>query len=105
MNQILEEIYQDVKARLQSYPKRESDPIARRRIVLNMRTGQVGFLEHENLLYSVPDAAEMLGGISVRSVNRYMKDGLLPSVKLGGRRLIPREGLIDLIKKNTTVGR
>ena len=34
-----------------------------------------------------------LAGVSVRTVRRWIAEGMLPSVKVGGVRLVPRKGL------------
>jgi excisionase family DNA binding protein len=107
MENILDQIHNDTKQalneRLKSLPKKEADAIRKKEIVLNMRTGCARFLDRhgEKLLYSKTEAAEILGGLSLMSVNRYLKRGLLPSVRLGGRRLIPREGLVEMIAKKS----
>jgi excisionase family DNA binding protein len=103
---ILDGIHNDTKQalneRLKSLPKKEADAIRKKEIVLNMRTGTARFLDRhgEKLLYSKTEAAAVLS-ISLMSINRYLKRGLLPSVQLGGRRLIPREGLIEMIAKKS----
>ena len=34
-----------------------------------------------------------LAGVSIRTVRRWIAEGMLPSVKVGGVRLVPRKGL------------
>lgn len=48
------------------------------------------------LLLTIPETAQVLG-VGVASVNRYIREGTIPSVKLGGRRLVPRKKLEDRI--------
>lgn len=104
---LLDELYHDIRPaiteRMKSLPKKDADTIRKKEIVLNLRTGSARFLDRhgEKLLYSKTEAAEILGGISVMSVNRYIKKGLLPYVQLCGRVLIPREGLIEMIAKKS----
>jgi excisionase family DNA binding protein len=50
----------------------------------------------ERIAYSVKEVAQMLG-LSEASVNVYIKEGTIPSVKLGGRRLIRRDVLDALL--------
>lgn len=50
----------------------------------------------ERDLYSVPEAAERLGGISDRQVYRLIKRGELAVVKLGGRTLVTPEAIAEL---------
>lgn len=51
----------------------------------------------KRLAYSPAEAADALG-VSRATIHAWVKDGTIPSVKLGGRRLIRRstlEGLLD----------
>lgn len=48
------------------------------------------------LAYSVAEAAEALG-MSRATVNVHIADGTIPSVKIGGRRLIRRDALDALL--------
>jgi excisionase family DNA binding protein len=50
------------------------------------------------LLYSKTDAAEQLG-ISERVLDRLIADGLVETVKIGRRRLVPHEALEDYIER------
>ena len=101
---ILDDICRDAQARLATIGKRDADKIARRKIVLDVRTGSAGFSNTERLLYSITETAGLLS-VTPRSIKKYIEDGILPSVKLGGRRLIPRDGLMEMISKKTTMGR
>lgn len=51
---------------------------------------------NDRLTYSVTEAAELLG-ISRARIFQLIKDGTIESVKLGGRRLVPRSGLEQLL--------
>lgn len=46
----------------------------------------------QSLAVSRPEAAKLLG-ISVPTLDRRLRYGELPSVKIGGRRLIPRDAI------------
>jgi len=48
------------------------------------------------LLYSVPEAAEQLR-ISVPGLNLLIASGEIASIKLGRRRLVPHDAIVDLI--------
>lgn len=50
------------------------------------------------LLYDIPEAAEQLS-VSGRVVERLIKDGEIDSVKLGRRRLVPHDAILDYIKR------
>ena len=50
-------------------------------------------MNHERLAYTYRQAAEMLGGISVRSIQRLVASGALPVVRVLRRVLIPAEAL------------
>lgn len=58
-------------------------------------------LESENpgarLLYSVPEVAQALGGITTRHVGNLIRSGQLRSVKLGRRRLVPAAALDEYV--------
>ena len=53
--------------------------------------------EPERLAYTIPEAAKALG-IHVQTLRRYVKHGILPSVRIGGRVLIPAEALRRMLK-------
>jgi excisionase family DNA binding protein len=48
------------------------------------------------LTYSVREAAK-LTGLSTRSIHRLISDDRLHSTLVGGRRLIPVDGLLNLV--------
>ncbi len=48
---------------------------------------------HERLAYGLREAAEKLGGVSVRSVQRLVARGALPTIRVFRRVLIPAEAL------------
>lgn len=104
---ILSELFRDIRPilndRLKNLPKNEAQKIRKGEIVFSPRTGQARLLDRrgEKLLFSKTEAAELLGGISLMSVNRRIADGSLPIVRLGGRALIPRDGLVRLIAEKT----
>ena len=50
-------------------------------------------MPHERLAYSIREAAAMLGGISVRSVQRLIARGALSSVRIGRRVVVTAEAL------------
>lgn len=50
------------------------------------------------------EAADFLR-VSVRTINRRLADGTLPSALIAGRRLIPTHALVRLIDDNTTTRR
>ena len=43
----------------------------------------------ENLTISVPDAGEALGGLSRNASYRAVKSGEIPSIRIGGRIVVP----------------
>lgn len=47
--------------------------------------------------YLIPEAQKVLGGVSRSSVERAIRDGRLRAVKFGGRVLIPREAIEELL--------
>jgi excisionase family DNA binding protein len=55
---------------------------------------------NSKLLLTVVETAEVLN-VSVPSINRRIADGSIPSIRLGGRRLIPRQELEATIAKMT----
>lgn len=57
----------------------------------------------ERLAYSVREVSSALG-ISEASVYALLRDGTIPSVKLGGRRLIRRDVLDSLLRGDVTGG-
>jgi len=52
----------------------------------------------ERLFYSRKEAAEFLC-CSLPSMARYLRDGVIPFTRIGGRVLIPAKFLDDLAKK------
>ncbi len=54
----------------------------------------------EKLLLSKAEAAELLS-VSYPTVDRHIKAGKIPSIKLGGRCLVPRKALIKMIDDDT----
>jgi DNA binding domain, excisionase family len=54
--------------------------------------------EKSNLFYSVSQVSEALGVTRV-SVARWIAKGTIPSIRLGGRRLIAKSFIDDLIAK------
>lgn len=50
------------------------------------------------LLYSVPDAADQLS-ISARVLERLIADGDVATVKIGRRRLVPHDALVDYLDR------
>ncbi|MDR7450138.1 MAG: helix-turn-helix domain-containing protein [Armatimonadota bacterium] len=56
--------------------------------------GKLDVLE-EGVL-SVPEAARLLG-VSRTTLYNFLQAGRLPSLRLGGRRLIPRRALVALL--------
>jgi excisionase family DNA binding protein len=50
----------------------------------------------EALVISRPEAAQLLG-ISVPTLDRRLRDGDIPSIKLGGRRLVPRTAIDAIV--------
>lgn len=54
--------------------------------------------QRQRLLYSVPDAAQQLS-VSPRVLERLIKDGEVESVKIGRRRLVPNEVLLDYVAR------
>jgi excisionase family DNA binding protein len=55
-------------------------------------------LEFERKFYSVDETASMLGCTSV-TIRRWVGNGTLPSIKLGGRRLISVDTVNSLIQQ------
>jgi excisionase family DNA binding protein len=54
------------------------------------------------LLMDIPQAAEMLGGISKETVRRLIVTGELPIVRRRGRVLIEETALRELVERHTT---
>ena len=52
----------------------------------------------EEVAWTVPETARRLG-IKRSAAYAYVKSGLLPSIKLGGRLLVPREAVLALVDK------
>lgn len=53
----------------------------------------------EKLTYSVPETAQALG-ISVRGCYDLVHRADFPSVKIGGRIVVSREGLAEWVRRN-----
>lgn len=49
--------------------------------------------------YSVPEVAELLGGVTERYVWTLLSRNELTSVKIGGRRLVPADDLTAFVEK------
>ena len=54
-------------------------------------------VENGRLAYSYRDAAQKLGGVSVRSVQRLVAMGVLPTIRVLRRVLIPAEALLAFV--------
>lgn len=52
----------------------------------------------QRLAYTLPDAGQLLGGLSRNSVYRLVETGKLRLVKVGGRSLIPASDIFRLIE-------
>ena len=52
----------------------------------------------DRLMYEVPAAAEQLS-VSARTLERLIRDGEVASVKVGRRRLVPRDALVSYIER------
>ena len=50
------------------------------------------------LLYAIPDAADKIS-VSARVMERLVSDGVVESVKVGRRRLVPHDALTDYIDR------
>lgn len=50
------------------------------------------------LMYEIPEAADQLS-LSARTLERLIRDGLVESVKVGRRRLVPHDALTTYIEK------
>src|SRR5437879_9818782 len=57
------------------------------------RSDGIDPMDDERLAYGLREAAEKLGGVSVRSVQRLVARGALPTVRVLRRVLIPAEAL------------
>jgi excisionase family DNA binding protein len=55
----------------------------------------------EKLLLNKSEAAQALN-VSVPSLNRYIRRGLIPVLRLGGRVLIPHSSLLEMIQIKTS---
>lgn len=53
-------------------------------------------------LYTIQEAMEVLGGISRGTVYKLMREGVLASVLIGRRRLIPCRAIDNFIASATT---
>ena len=58
-------------------------------------------MTEERYAYTRQEAADYLR-VSVRTINRLIAAGTLPSAKIGGRRLIPTDALHRLLHTNDT---
>jgi excisionase family DNA binding protein len=54
-------------------------------------------MDRERLAYTFREAAEKLGGISVRSIQRLVASGTLPVVRVLRRVLVPVDALRALV--------
>ena len=52
----------------------------------------------DDVAWTVPEAARRLG-IKRSAAYAYVKSGVLPAIKLGGRLLIPRDAVLALVDK------
>lgn len=108
-NEFLQELFRDIRPilteRLKNLPENEAKKLRKSEIAFNIHSGSARLLDRrgEKLLFSKTEAAELLGGISVITVSRRIADGSLPVMHLGGRTLIPREGLTRLIAEKTEI--
>ena len=50
------------------------------------------------------DEAAVLIGLSIPTINRYVKNNSIPSHKVGGRRLFDREELIEWVRSHDSRG-
>ena len=50
-------------------------------------------------LYSVPDAARMLGGVSKLAIYAWMSRGLLERTRVGGRVMVRESSLLKLLEQ------
>lgn len=50
------------------------------------------------VLYSVPEVAVALGGITPRHVGNLISKGELRSVKIGRRRLVPADAIAEYVR-------
>ena len=51
----------------------------------------------EKKFITIQDAAKLLS-ISIPTIKNYVKDGLIPSYKVGGRRLFDPDELVEWVK-------
>ena len=51
----------------------------------------------ENLTISVPDAGALLGGLSRNASYRAVKTGDIPSIRIGGRIVVPTAALRKML--------
>ncbi len=54
-------------------------------------------LEHETRAFGVKDAARVCG-VSRTTIYNWMKEGTLRTVKIRGRRLVPRDAVESLLE-------
>lgn len=57
----------------------------------------------ERLAYRAPEVAKLLG-VSRTTVFAWVKDGTIPSIRVGGTVMIPRSGLEEWLARQTNGG-
>lgn len=53
----------------------------------------------QRLVYPVDEVAIQLGGMDVRTVHRKIKNGEIPSFKIGGRRFVGHDELVAFVER------
>lgn len=61
-------------------------------------------MDHERLAYTFQEAAEKLGGISVRSIQRLVASGALPAIRVLRRVLVPADALRAFVAGGAAAG-
>jgi excisionase family DNA binding protein len=56
--------------------------------------------QEASLLVDKPEACRMLGDISLRTLDLVLSEGVLPSIKIGRRRMIRRSDLLKFIRSD-----
>lgn len=51
----------------------------------------------QRLIYDLGDVATLLGGVTQRYVEQLVAEGVLPSVKLGRRRMVEHDALLAFV--------